>query len=103
MKSFILLLTTNGKIDKDLDISLQCFSYLLTTVSSSRNSPLHLADYIGLDTIMSVMQSWCDDYPDEPAFIVPQCIQDKVAAGYYGRKSGKGFYHWDGDKRGDPL
>lgn len=42
-------------------------------------------------------------YPDEPSFILPQCLKDKVAAGDLGRKSGKGFYNWDGDKRGDPV
>jgi len=65
--------------------------------------PLTLADYIGLDTILSVMKSWKEKYPDEPAFVVPQCIQDKVAAGDFGRKAGKGFYVWNGDKRGDPV
>lgn len=42
-------------------------------------------------------------YPDEPSFILPKCLKDKVAAGDLGRKSGKGFYNWDGDKRGDPV
>ena len=42
-------------------------------------------------------------FPDEPSFILPQCLKDKVAAGNLGRKTGKGFYNWDGDKRGDPV
>jgi 3-hydroxyacyl-CoA dehydrogenase len=31
---------------------------------------------------------------------VLQVLKDKVARGELGRKSGKGFYHWDGDKIG---
>lgn len=81
---------------KDIDLSMQLGA-------GHPMGPLHLADYIGLDTILSVITSWKEDFPDEPAFVVPQCIQDKVANGDFGRKAGKGFYHWDGDKRGDPL
>jgi 3-hydroxyacyl-CoA dehydrogenase len=81
---------------KDIDVSMQLGA-------GHPMGPLHLADYIGLDTILSVMKSWKEGFPDEPAFVVPRCIQDKVKAGHFGRKAGKGFYHWEGDKRGDPL
>lgn len=37
-------------------------------------------------------------YPNEPAFFVPKCLEAKVAAGHLGRKTGRGFYLWDGDK-----
>ena len=81
----------------DIDVSMQLGA-------GHPMGPLHLADYIGLDTILSVMTNWQRDYPTEPAFgMIPQCIQNKVAAGQYGRKAGKGFYHWEGDKRGDPC
>ena len=38
------------------------------------------------------------DYPDDPAFFVPASLQAKVAEGKFGRKSGEGYYKWDGDK-----
>ena len=44
-----------------------------------------------------------DRYPNEPSFFIPRCLADKVASGDLGRKSGQGFYSWDGEKRGDPL
>lgn len=65
--------------------------------------PMHLADYIGLDTCHSIVKGWTDNYPDEPAFFIPTCLQEKVDAGDFGRKTGKGFYHWEGDRRGDPV
>lgn len=65
--------------------------------------PLHLADYVGLDTTLSILQGWVDNFPDEPAFIVPESLKAMVAAGHLGRKSGQGFYHWDGDKRLAPA
>ena len=42
-------------------------------------------------------------FPDEPSFVLPKCLKEKVESGDLGRKSGKGFYHWDGEKRGDPV
>jgi 3-hydroxyacyl-CoA dehydrogenase len=81
---------------KDIDISLQLGA-------GHPMGPVHLADYVGLDTCIFIVEGWVDKYPNEPAFIVPECLKAKVAAGDLGRKTGKGFYHWDGDKRGDPV
>ena len=60
--------------------------------------PIQLADYVGLDTMESILKGWCADYPDDPAFFVPASLQAKVAEGKFGRKSGEGYYKWDGDK-----
>ena len=38
-------------------------------------------------------------HPDEPAFAIPQSLRDKVAEGKLGRKTGEGYYKWDGDKK----
>jgi 3-hydroxyacyl-CoA dehydrogenase len=43
-------------------------------------------------------QGWTKEFPDEPAFVVPASLRKKVAAGHFGRKSGHGYYTWDGDK-----
>lgn len=65
--------------------------------------PLHLADYIGLDTCYYIIQGWVEKYPHEPAFFVPQILKTMIENQHYGRKSGRGFYHWNGDVRGDPV
>jgi 3-hydroxyacyl-CoA dehydrogenase len=61
--------------------------------------PLTLTDYVGLDTTLSILEGWCERYPDEPAFRIPGCLRERVKAGKLGRKSGEGFYRWEGDKR----
>jgi 3-hydroxyacyl-CoA dehydrogenase len=61
--------------------------------------PFTLTDYVGLDTTLSILEGWCDRYPDEPAFGIPDSLKVRVQAGKLGRKSGEGFYKWDGDKR----
>ena len=80
----------------DIDVSMQLGA-------GHPMGPLHLADYIGLDTCLYIVQGWTEKYPNEPAFVLPECLKAKVAAGDLGRKSGRGFYEWDGDKRGNPV
>lgn len=61
--------------------------------------PITLTDYVGLDTTLSILEGWCDRYPNEPAFAIPKILEQKVSEGKLGRKTGEGFYKWDGDKR----
>lgn len=81
---------------KDIDISMQLGA-------GHPMGPIHLADYIGLDTALFIVEGWVEKYPNEPSFFIPDCLREKVAAGDLGRKTGKGFYLWEGDKRGDPV
>lgn len=61
--------------------------------------PIELTDYVGLDTTLSILQGWVKAHPKETAFIIPKVLEEKVAAKQLGRKSGQGFYKWEGDKR----
>lgn len=61
--------------------------------------PITLADYVGLDVCLFILEGWIRDFPDEPAFIIPDCLREMVAQGKLGRKTGQGFYKWEGDKR----
>lgn len=80
----------------DVDVSMQLGA-------GHPMGPLHLADYIGLDTLHSILLGWTKNYPEEPNFFVPKCLELKIKAGDLGRKSGKGFYHWDGEQRQGPV
>jgi len=61
--------------------------------------PFTLTDYVGLDTTLSILEGWAERYPDDTLFAPPQILKDKVAEGKLGRKTGEGFYKWDGDKK----
>ncbi|PWB31023.1 3-hydroxybutyryl-CoA dehydrogenase [Pseudomonas sp. SDI] len=53
--------------------------------------PLALADLIGLDTLLAIVESFHDGFNDSkyrPAAL----LKEMVAAGYLGRKSGRGFF-----------
>jgi 3-hydroxybutyryl-CoA dehydrogenase len=55
--------------------------------------PLALADMIGLDTLLSVMEVFYEGFNDSKYRPAP-LLKEMVAAGYYGRKSGRGFYSY---------
>jgi len=59
--------------------------------------PLQLADFIGLDTCLSVMQVLYEGLADSKYRPCPLLVK-YVEAGWLGRKAGRGFYDYRGDK-----
>jgi len=59
--------------------------------------PLTLADFVGLDTLASIADVMHEAYGEE-RFSQPETLRKLVGDGAYGRKSGKGFYDYSGDK-----
>ena len=59
--------------------------------------PLALCDFVGLDTLMSISNVLFDEFR-ERRFAAPPTLRKMVAAGFYGTKSGRGFYDYSGDK-----
>jgi 3-hydroxybutyryl-CoA dehydrogenase len=53
--------------------------------------PLALADMVGLDVMLAVMNVFYADFND-PKYRPAPLLKEMVAAGYLGRKSGRGFY-----------
>ncbi len=53
--------------------------------------PLALADMVGLDVLLAVMEVLYRDFND-PKYRPALLLREMVAAGYLGRKSGRGFY-----------
>lgn len=64
--------------------------------------PLHLSDFIGLDTMLHVGVVMFEAH-GEARFKAPVILQRLVAAGRLGRKSGLGFYRWEGEQRKEAL
>lgn len=58
--------------------------------------PLTLSDFVGLDTLKSIADVMFTEYA-ERRFAAPPTLRKMVAAGWYGKKSGKGFYDYSGD------
>ena len=58
--------------------------------------PLTLADFVGLDTMGAICNVLFDEFR-ERRFAQPPTLRKMLAAGWYGRKSGKGFYDYAGE------
>ncbi|MET8256270.1 3-hydroxyacyl-CoA dehydrogenase family protein [Micromonospora sp. NPDC005205] len=59
--------------------------------------PLELTDLVGLDVRLDIARTLQAAYGDR--FAPPQMLVEMVAAGRLGKKSGQGFYRWEGGVR----
>ncbi|MEV6101244.1 3-hydroxyacyl-CoA dehydrogenase family protein [Nocardia sp. NPDC051981] len=60
--------------------------------------PLRSTDLVGLDVRLAIAEHLAATLG--PRFEPPQLLRDKVARGELGRKTGRGFYDWNGGTKG---
>jgi len=61
--------------------------------------PIELLDYVGLDTTLSIVEGWHRRFPEEKLFEPPALLREMVGKKLLGRKTGRGFYEWEGDRK----
>jgi 3-hydroxybutyryl-CoA dehydrogenase len=66
-----------------------------------RMGPLKTSDLVGLDVRLSIAETLASGL-DADRFRTPRILTTLVAEGHTGRKSGEGFYRWDGDRAAGP-
>lgn len=59
--------------------------------------PFTLSDFVGNDTLFRIAEIMFDEFR-ETRFAPPPLLRRMISMGYAGRKSGKGFYDYSGDK-----
>jgi 3-hydroxybutyryl-CoA dehydrogenase len=59
--------------------------------------PIALSDFVGLDTLASIAGVMHEAYGEE-RFAAPSTLTKLVEAGHFGRKTGRGYYDYSGDK-----
>jgi len=76
--------STASKQDIDLGMTLGCGLPM---------GPLTLLDFVGLDTVCYIADILYEEYREQ-RYAPPPLLRRMVAAGYTGRKSGRGFYDY---------
>ena len=61
--------------------------------------PLELGDFIGLDTVLNIMNVLYEGFKDSKYRPCPLLVQ-YVSAGWLGKKSGRGFYNYSAASNG---
>ncbi len=64
--------------------------------------PFVLLDFVGLDTTLYIAEIMFDEYREQ-RFAPPPLLRRLVAAGWYGRKTGRGFYDYSDPKNPKPM
>jgi len=64
--------------------------------------PFTLLDFVGLDTTYYITHVMYDEFKEQ-RFASPPLLKRLVLAGWYGKKSGKGFYDWSDAKNPVPV
>lgn len=57
--------------------------------------PIELADYVGHDTTLSIIDGWHKKFPDNPLFNPSETLHKLVQQGKLGVKTGEGFYKYN--------
>ena len=74
---------------------------ILRDCAGFRMGPFELLDLTGLDVSQPVMESIYRQYYEEPRYRPSPIATQRVNAGLFGRKSGRGFYGHEGGKQED--
>ena len=59
--------------------------------------PFILCDFVGIDTLYRISEIMFDEYREE-RYAPPPLLKRIVSMGRYGKKAGKGFYDWSGER-----
>lgn len=76
---------------------------ILRESAKFRMGPFELLDLTGLDVSQPVMESIYDQYYQEPRFRPSPIARQRLAAGLLGRKSKRGFYHYQDGQKQEPA
>ncbi|MEO6953133.1 MAG: 3-hydroxyacyl-CoA dehydrogenase [Polyangia bacterium] len=72
---------------------------LLREAAGFRMGPFELLDLTGLDVSGKVMESIYQQFQQEPRYRPSSLVPPRVSAGLYGRKTGRGWYAYENEKK----
>ena len=78
------------RVQEESGVDIKEIDKIVSESKAAPMGPFFLADLLGLDTVLHVAEHLKDSYGDR--FFVHKQMQELVAAGNLGAKTGKGFY-----------
>ncbi len=78
---------------------VQAIDVVLREAAGFRMGPFELLDLTGLDVSGRVMESIYEQFHHEPRFRPSSLVRPRIAAGLFGRKSGRGWYVYEGERK----
>lgn len=76
---------------------------VMKSLGGFKMGPFELMDLVGLDVNLAVSTSVWEQMGKAARFAPHRIQQELVAKGHFGRKSGRGFYSYDGDRPSVPA
>ena len=96
------LYTEGLRLLEEQSASVDQIDLVLREAAGFRMGPFELLDLTGLDVSSKVMSSIYEQFQQEPRFRPSSLVPPRVAAGLFGRKTGQGWYAYEGDARQVP-
>jgi len=96
------LYTEGLRLLEEQSASVDQIDLVLREAAGFRMGPFELLDLTGLDVSSKVMSSIYEQFQQEPRFRPSSLVPPRVAAGLFGRKTGQGWYAYEGDVRQVP-
>ncbi|MET3916912.1 3-hydroxybutyryl-CoA dehydrogenase [Variovorax sp. OAS795] len=93
------LYTEGLRLLEEQSASVDQIDLVLREAAGFRMGPFELLDLTGLDVSSKVMSSIYEQFQQEPRFRPSSLVPPRVAAGLFGRKTGQGWYAYEGDVR----
>ncbi len=91
------------RIESEKVASIYDIDDIMREAAGFRMGPFELFDLTGLDVSLPVMESIYNQYYQEPRFRPGQLAAQHFSAGILGRKTGRGFYKYDGGEKIRPA
>lgn len=92
------LYTEGLQLLQDRVASAAAIDDLMRDMAGFRMGPFELFDLTGIDVSGPVVESVHAQYFGDPRYRSSPIVRRRISAGLHGRKTGVGFYHYDGQK-----
>ncbi|VEN53163.1 unnamed protein product [Callosobruchus maculatus] len=94
-KLFVTVCILQARVTFSGDASARDIDTAMKLGAGHPMGPIELADYVGHDTNLHILEGWHKKYPDNPLFVPCDSERELVRQGKLGVKAGEGYYKYN--------